>query len=349
MRRLVLFAVLLASCGGPTLRDPTEGEIAFEPNRPDLAQLTRVVTPYTGSDPLVLEAQARYLTGLDLHRKFVMRSCGGVNGVCHNQKEYPDLHTPGNFAAAIGAPCNVQPGSHQSVFDRCERTGDRFKIEGTDFKESEVGWLEHLRGEHVDWGARNQVPPEDAAGLHVYLHDPIPGTRTSVYGRGLFIRRFVDESGAVRDLPFISFNSRWWIVGDRRHLIAEVPSYREESAEAVAKGGIIQGDQNRNGVFGFRTGRWVPLLNPGKPEESYLVGRLRGTMQKERVPGTRMPLANQPPSIPDMLALMCFLEKLDPATQPYNLADPIDYATCSYSAAPQKLNLVGQGVNTHTA
>jgi hypothetical protein len=88
----------------------------------------------------------------------------------------------------------------------------------------------------------------------------------------------------------------------------------------------------------------VTLLNPGKPEESYLVGRLRGSLLGEIVPGSRMPLANQPPSIPDMLALMCFLEGLDPAKTPYNLANPIDYSTCSYSANPAQLNVVGQGV-----
>ena len=72
---------------------------------------------------------------------------------------------------------------------------------------------------------------------------------------------------------------------------------------------------NRNGVFGFRTGRAVSLITPGKPEESYLVARLRGHMQGETVPGSRMPLANQPPSIPDMVALMCFIEGMDPAKE----------------------------------
>jgi hypothetical protein len=45
-----------------------------------------------------------------------------------------------------------------------------------------------------------------------------------------------------------------------------------------------------------------------------------------------------------MLALMCFLEKLDATQQPYNLDNPIDYTGCSYTANPQSLNLVGQGV-----
>jgi hypothetical protein len=342
-RALGIWIALCCGCGAPTPRDPTEGTIAFDPQRPDLPTATVTVAPYTGSDPLVLEAQARYVTGLDLHQKLIMRSCGGVNGVCHNQKEYPDLHTPGNFAAAIGAPCNVQPGSWSSVFDGCERMGDRFRIENTDFPDIEIGWLEQVRGTFVDYSAQGGAPPPDAAGLHLHLQAPLPGSRTEIWGRGLFIRTFVSE-GQVYELPFISFESRWWVMADRTHLIADVPDYRQETVDAILKGGVVQGDMNRNGIFGYRAGQLVTLLNPGKPEESYLVGRLRGTLLGKIVPGSRMPLANQPPSIPDMLALMCFIEGLDPAQTPYNLANPIDYLKCSYSADPSQLNLVGQGV-----
>jgi hypothetical protein len=66
-------------------------------------------------------------------------------------------------------------------------------------------------------------------------------------------------------------------------------------------------------------------------------------MEGEKVPGTRMPLANQPPSIPDMVGLMCFIEGLTPG-QPINLLSPISYGDCSYVADPNALNLVGAGV-----
>jgi hypothetical protein len=88
----------------------------------------------------------------------------------------------------------------------------------------------------------------------------------------------------------------------------------------------------------------VFLLSPGKPEESYLVGRLRGYVQADPVPGSRMPLANQPPSITDMLALMCFIEALQPGQAITSLSGPIDYKNCSYIANPTALSLVGAGV-----
>jgi hypothetical protein len=64
------------------------------------------------------------------------------------------------------------------------------------------------------------------------------------------------------------------------------------------------------------------------------------------IPGSRMPLANQPLSVPEMLALFCFVQGLDQAGTPrtVNLASAIDYARCSYSAAPEALNLLGSGV-----
>ena len=347
LKRILLSGTLgaaLASCGGGAPTNPLLGEIDFEPDRPTWPGGQQSATPYTGSDPLVLEAQVRYRTGLDLHRKLILRSCGPNNGVCHNTKEYPDMRTAATFAQTIGAPCNVQPGSWSTVFDRCEQLGDRFRLSGSNVKEIEVGWVEYIQGEYVNHQEQGTRPDENSPGLHVVLHDPLPESVRGGWATGLLIRNFINAQGLVEELPFTSFETRWWIIGDRRHLVGEVREYQADAVTSLMASGIVQGDMNRNGVFGYRTGRSVPLINPGKPEESYLVARLRGEMQGETVPGSRMPLANQPPSVPDMVALMCFIEGLsaDPATR-----DPfgaIDYGRCSYTADPNALNLVGNGV-----
>ena len=39
----------------------------------------------------------------------------------------------------------------------------------------------------------------------------------------------------------------------------------------------------------------------GSPETSYLIARLRGVMENEEIPGSRMPLANPPLTIAEML------------------------------------------------
>src|SRR5688500_7498842 len=119
-RALLLAALGAAGCGGDFSDSSLEGSIPFEPDRPVIAAPTRPA-PYTGRNAAVLEAQEKLTTGLDLHAKVVFRTCSPNGGVCHNAKEYPDLHTPANFLDAIDAPCNVQPGTPEAVYDRCER------------------------------------------------------------------------------------------------------------------------------------------------------------------------------------------------------------------------------------
>jgi hypothetical protein len=338
-----VIAALLLGCGGSSTYKEPEGPIPFEPTRPELGS-PGTVTPYTGSDPVVLEAQMKLPTGVDLQRKVVLRTCGPTNGVCHNQKEYPDLHTTGTFADAINAPCNLQPGTYESVYDRCERVGDSFNFGEKSFAALELGWYEVIVGAFVEY-EDDDTPPSDAAGLHLHFKDPVPLAKGRAHwGTGTFLRKFVNAQNQVVELSFANYNTRWWVLDDGRHLYGEVHDYQAEDVEELQKVGIIQGDWNRNGHFGARDNKGVPLLNPGKPEESYLVARLRGHMQGEPIPGTRMPLANQPPSVTDMLALMCWLEGLDPNAGSWNLASPIDYNRCSYTANPQALNLVGAGV-----
>jgi hypothetical protein len=351
MKRSLLAASLGAlalACGTPDPNKDDPGTIPFDPRRPTPAG-TSTVTPYTGEDVDVLGAQLTYPTGIDLHRKLVMRTCSGTNGVCHNQKEYPDLHTPGTFVASIGAPCNVQSGTASGVFDRCERLGDRFRFTEPAFKGIEIGWFELVPGESPELDPRGTRPDASTVGLHLYLHDPVPVEQERLNATGTFLRNFINDQGNVQELAFASYETRWWVLDDRRHLFAEVNENQRDKVESLVASGIVQGDQNRNGTFGARiVGNTVPLIKPGKPEESYLVARLRGSMGEQPVPGTRMPLANQPPNVQDMLALMCFIEGLDPAATQWSLGSAIDYNKCSYSANPSALSLAGSG-DTWTA
>jgi hypothetical protein len=330
---------LVAGCA-QEVRDPAiDGTIVFHPERPALPVALQV-PPYTGSDRAVLEAQDRLPTGLDLHAKVIYRTCSPTGGVCHNSKEYPDLRTPASFLAALGAPCNVQPGTPQAVYDRCERPGDRLAL-GPEAPAREIGYLEDIPGERKT----DDPPTASTPGLHIYLAEPIP-VHPETQATARFIRAFVAPSGNVEDLPFASFATRWTVLDGGVHLYGRVTMDFLTRVQELLTVGIVQGDQNRNGVYGARQAPPIPLLRPGKPEESYLIGRLRGVMFGAPVPGTRMPLANQPLSVPEMLALFCFVEGLGPSATPatVNLASAIDYARCSYSAAPASLNLLGSGV-----
>ena len=327
-----------ASCSAPMQDDPSlSGTIGFKPQRPTIVE-AKQVAPYTGSNATVRDAQERLGTGLDLHAKVIYRTCSPNGGVCHNNKEYPDLHTPANLLAAIDAPCNIQPGTPEAVFDRCERPGDRFKL--ADARDVEIGYILHIPGELK----AGTTPTKTTPGLHVYLADPVGIDKKDVTGTARFVRTFVGTTGKVEQLTFASFDTRWWILDGGTHLFGQVNADRVSRVQELLTVGIVQGDFNRNGAFGARMGAPVPLLSPGKPEESYLIARLRGTMMGTEVPGSRMPLANQPLSVSEMLALFCFVEGLDGGGRQQNLGSMIDYARCSYSANPENLNLLGAGV-----
>ncbi|HLT40786.1 MAG TPA: hypothetical protein VK034_31130 [Enhygromyxa sp.] len=330
---------LLGACTISSDFDP--GEIDFEPNRPE-TESPDDPAPYTGDDEIVLAAQSKFRTGIELHQKVIWRTCTPNGGVCHNSKEFPDLRTPANFVAAFGQNCNVQYGEYQSVYDRCERPGDRFKLSGggVNTGQVEVGWIESIPGPRFEGEG---LPPADSPGFHIHLADPLPGDQTNVYATGEFERTFIND-GKVQDFTFAEYSTRWYILPGRRHLIAEVREYQLDQVQELLSVGIIEGDPNRNEVYGARQNDPVHLLDPGSPETSYLIARLRGEMLGEQIPGSRMPLANAPFTIEEMLALFCLVEGFPENGTEADLERGIDYASCSYSDDPAGLNLLGEGV-----
>lgn len=338
----VTAALFILACSSP---EPfrAEGSLNFEPERPRLVQGTEPAT-YTGDNSVVLEALEMHRTGLDLHRNVIIRTCGPNQGVCHNQKEYPDLHTPSNLLNAIDAPCNVQPGDWSAVYDGCEQPGDRFQL-SSEGRKVEIAYVEYIPGDAQSF-SRDRPPTAESAGLHIHLAAPIDDDdRRERWGDGRFSRKFITNDGQVEEIVYARYRTQWWYLGDRSHLFGTVANYQVNSINELLAVGIEQGDMNRNGVFGAREAKPLSLLSAGSPESSYLIGRLRGELDGTKIPGTRMPLANQPLSLTDMLALYCFVEGLPAGLDGvYDLATPIDYAGCRWSENPEALNLLGQGV-----
>lgn len=342
LRMLVLVSLAAPASGCREFVDYNSGTIEFEPERPAVGEPSSVA-PYDGDDETVLEAQARFPTGLDLHKKVIWRTCTPNGGVCHNNKEFPDLRTPANFAAAFGVACNVQYGEYTSVFDGCERPGDRLEISGGGFQvpSVEIGYVEYIGGVFEDPG--EGLPEPNAVGLHIRLAQPVTGESDRGYGEARFIRTFVD-GGNLEDSVFADFRTQWWVIGDGTHLVGRVEDYQVEEVQGLIEVGIVEGDANRNGVFGSQQGEAAKLLQPGAPESSYLVARLRGEMHGAPIPGSRMPLANSPLTISEMLGLFCLIEGFPEGGGDEFLTSPIDYANCSFSEDPEGLNLLGDGV-----
>lgn len=340
---LPMLALSLSACR--EFVDYNSGNIDFEPERPQIDEAPEV-EPYTGDDAVVLQAQARFPTGLDLHKKVIWRTCTPNGGVCHNTKEYPDLHTPANFAAAFSAPCNIQSGEFGAVYDGCERPGDRVRFDGYGFgdDEVEIAWVQSIPGPAQDYG--DGQPPEDAPGLHIHLASPMSteGDDGRAYGTMSFVRSFVNEGGEVQESAYARYRTGWWIMDGGTHIFGSVEEYQVEDVQELLATGIVMGDANRNGMLGAHDGPPVSMLEPGDPVGSYLIARMRGEMHGEAVPGSRMPLANPPLTIDEMLALFCLVEGFPAGGDTAMLSGPIDYNACSYADNPADLNLLGDGV-----
>lgn len=330
----------MSGCGPDFSEGSLGTDIDFEPDRPEILE-DRDVDPYSGGDPYVIEAQQRFRNGLDIQSKIIWRTCTPNDGVCHNKKEYPDLHTPANLLAAINAPCNVQPGQESSVFDRCERPGDRFTLESGEFDgRVEIGWIKSIEGVTPDF-EEGTGPDENTPGLHVMLRDNAPTESASINSTARFVRTFEGQ-----EIVFARFRTNWTFISEK-HVFGRVGTNQTDDVQQLLSVGIVQGDMNRNGTFGATATDTVHMIAPGNPEESYLIARIRGEMQGERVPGSRMPLANQPLDISEMLGLFCWVEGI-PQGEELSLDWPIDYNACSYAADPEGLNLLGEGVTWET-
>jgi hypothetical protein len=166
--------------------------------------------------------------------------------------------------------------------------------------------------DHWTFGLRDAAP-HDVTAADVFFYDKVPDAPlflpiadwqvTTTIAQGA--KTATVDVGNVADNPFIE-------------------QYVDEVLASV-----VPGDPNQNGIFGADAagsddGNSALVIAPGSLVRSYLWGRITGT-----VPGSRMPLANQPLSDPEYVALACFIE------HPGATADAaIDYDHCEFAKHP---------------
>lgn len=270
----------------------------------------------TGTNPAdeyVEQAKQDFPTYLDLHEKVITRTCSPNGGVCHNEKEYPDLHTPQTMLSMLDAPCNLAETEPLNLFDGCESAGDQllFTTGSNTTYTSEVAYIEF--GTDAMGAVINAV---------VYLRDPIPNAML-VPGQFESIAFQRQTEGGMLTVGAID-NAVSYAPG---MTALQVNGYAEQPAgvKTLLESDVRIGDPNRNGTFGASDDPYRLLL-PGDPWNSYLLQRLQGN-----VPGSPMPLANQPLSSPEIIAIACWIEGAtdEEAASPYA---SIDYDGCEYAA-----------------
>lgn len=257
----------------------------------------------------VAEARAKYPRFTDVHQWIVGPTCAPNLGVCHNTSNYPDLHTPGNLIQTLHGFCNLEIPDPLMGWDACERPGDVVYASG--FR-SEVAWREPLGPGR--WRVGLREPPEVTGSREpqIYTHDA-----------ELVLSPFSDWAVTI-DL----------VAGETEAEIAvgATDPFVVDFLDGVFRA-LVGGDPNRNGVYGG-TDDDVPkaaLIVPGDVERSYLWGRVTGT-----VPGSRMPLANDPLDNAEYVALACWIESLAGVDDPSSDHD-VDYDGCAYARAPRDL------------
>jgi hypothetical protein len=252
--------------------------------------------------PMVTEARLKYPTVLALHEKVIARSCTPTNGVCHNQKEYPDLHTPGNFVTIVSKPCNEDKiGDPSQFFDGCEPKADELSIPSLSFR-TRIGSMSGDLYAGDTGGSYRQIVLEKPA--------VVSGT--------LLAATFLRNGGPLAHVPAnITVTA-----GSNQARLEQ--TYNLDYQTYLALNTVVGGDPNADGVFGAES-PWHEVSS-GRADRSYLLGRITGT-----VPGSRMPLANVALSDAEYVAFFCWVETVGTNPSP---DDAIHYDACDFARHP---------------
>ncbi len=258
------------------------------------------------------EAKKEFPTYEDIHVKVIQRTCTPFQNVCHNNMEYPDLRTPQGVIDRIGRPCNLNEiyNDPASVFNACEPPGDilRFTDGGNTGHAVEIGWVE--------------VTDDGLGGGSAILHlrEAMPAAMLSAGAmESAAIERLV--GGVMQPVGNISL-SLSYAQGARSVQVNNNASFPTHSAILAE---VTSGDPNQDDVYGASADDAMQEIKPGDPWNSYLLQRLQGN-----VPGSPMPLANQPLTAAEVIAVACWIE----GTADEGGAETdtvIDYDNCVYA------------------
>ncbi|MDB4965634.1 MAG: hypothetical protein JWN44_1323 [Myxococcales bacterium] len=250
----------------------------------------------------------QYPTYRALHEAVVTPTCGPRGGVCHNSKQFPDLHTPENMLAVIGARCNQLTESAAQVSDQCEPPGDLLILDGG----ADAGTKTRIGFVTVD-------PASPPQWVTLTTHDPIAHDGSAVAFS--IVRDGDPKSPLTLKYPAQLATHAGQSVVTISNLPLLGPGMRSFLTTPYMPGydGELQlGDPNQNGKFGYDMGE--ALIKPGAPAQSFLVQRILGTVPP------RMPLANGDLTADQTYALQCWILQLDPDAA--NADGPIDYSRC---------------------
>jgi hypothetical protein len=263
----------------------------------------------------VEDAKKDFPTYLDLHEKVITRTCTPFANVCHNNKEYPDLRTPQAMLGLLGNPCNVDVEDPLNTYNGCEPEADVLRFTSG----ANMGWETKIG--YVTFS-------EDAMGVVtsavVQLAEPIPAAMLDpMMPESIEVLRITDSG----TLTVGQVNNAITYAAGVSALQVTGYDMLDTAVHTLVEDDIRGGDPNQDGVLGAEDEEQsLRELEPGDPWRSYLLQRLQGN-----VPGSPMPLANQPLSASEVVAIACWIEGTDAPEGDSPYAE-IDYDGCQYAA-----------------
>ncbi len=193
-------------------------------------------------------AQARYVTTTDLMRHLIAPTCAAEGNECHNDEDFPDLHSEGNLWNLVGLGCNLNVGERDTIEDYCEAVGDQIRI--TDGANSgfsaTIGSIELVTDDMGDF-SHYAITVDSAGSAAAQTGGNFEFMRNGVVSQALGGGGSVDVISGQVILK----------VTDADHIPDPLL--------------IRQGDENLNGTYG--TGEGV-IVKPGDARGSYMVRRL---------------------------------------------------------------------------
>ncbi len=282
----------------------------------------------------------------------VSRTCGPNNGVCHDNKQFPDMQTAPGLIGAVNQRCNQLRADPTTIDNLCEPSGDTLTFGAF---QTHVG---------------NVTPQPDAMSpttIDVTLQDPLPaGTTTAMVA---LVRQRDMLPAVTMPIPAAAVT-----LGSDPHVVTfDLPTLA--MSDGLSSGATLAdfflpamwlagaddqielGDPNGDGLFGATLGG--ALVKPGKPLLSYLFLRINAPLvtgpmhpetnvQTSAVVEQQMPIANFQywDATNAGLALWCWISTMkDDAS---NADDPIDYTHCDTSGLTPVTLQTGEAVTyTH--
>ncbi len=294
-------------------------------------------------------AAAKYPDLRTFWGRSVARTCGPNNGVCHDNRQFPDMQTVSGLLDAVNQRCNQIRQDPSTVDNLCESAGDFVQIGAF---QTRVGKVSH-------------APADSATTITITLKDAIPaGTTGNVailrQRTGLGTLTFPIPKAAVMSAAGQQLTLVRAILADPKQAPgpggttaapASMATFLDPAAYTPGDQNQVElGDPNGDQIFGADLDG--AIIKPGAPMKSYLFLRVLSPLSVGANPDTsmvgpqtteaQMPIANfQYWDVDnDLTALWCWISGMKPDGS--NADGPIDYAHCDVSQMPAAMHQDGE-------